>query len=127
MADAILLDADAGDYPRATVTAAFTTVILVINTGQTEYRVNMSQDAANDLGNLLKYVAGTGPVLPDYAAVWPVIDEAHTALRMVDASDTTVPQTAATLDAVGAAVVEVEALARKAYHELPEQRRVRGE
>jgi hypothetical protein len=51
------------------------------------------------------------------------LDAAHTALRMVDASDTTQPQPARTLDAVSEAVALVECAARAAGHTLPEFRR----
>ncbi len=57
------------------------------------------------------------------AALLAALDAAHTALRMVDASDTTAPQTAATLDAVSDAVAQVERAARDAGHALPEFRR----
>lgn len=56
-------------------------------------------------------------------ALYAALDAAHTALRMVDASDTTAPQTDRTLDAVSAAVAEIERAARDAGHILPEFRR----
>lgn len=51
-----------------------------------------------------------------------VLDEAHTALRMVDASDVTAPQTDETLEAVADAVQGVERIAVILGHKLPEFR-----
>ena len=54
--------------------------------------------------------------------IWDTIDAAHTALRMVDASDQTAVQTERTLDAVAAAVKNIECVARDRGHVLPEWR-----
>ena len=63
--------------------------------------------------------------MPDMckAGLWAVLDAAHTALRMVDASDQMVPQTDETLDAVSVAVATIERAARDAKHVLPEFQR----
>ena len=63
--------------------------------------------------------------MPDMckAGLWAVLDAAHTALRMVDASDQMVPQTNETLDAVSVAVATIERAARDAKHVLPEFQR----
>ena len=63
--------------------------------------------------------------MPDMRKVglWEVLDAAHTALRMVDASDQTEAQTDETLDAVSVAVATIERAARDAKHILPEFQR----
>lgn len=53
------------------------------------------------------YTPATAP--SGFAAI---LDEAHKALREVDASDTTAPQTTRALDAVSAAVARLETFAR---------------
>lgn len=64
-------------------------------------------------------VHGTKKATPD---LWPLLDTAHSALRMVDASDQMEPQTDATCVAVMRAVLDVEEAARKAGHVFPEFR-----
>ena len=63
--------------------------------------------------------------MPDMRKVglWEVLDVAHTALRMVDASDQTAAQTDETLDAVYVAIAIIERAARDAKHVLPEFQR----
>jgi hypothetical protein len=78
----------------------------------------------DELRRVLASIATMGvtrPTTPTPATpLLSVLDQVHTALRQVDASDTTQPPTDATLDAVSAAVAAVENFARRARHTLPE-------
>lgn len=60
----------------------------------------------------------------DLVKILAVLDQAHCALRCVDASDTTSPQTEDTLERVTNAVWAVEALARELSFKLSEFRGV---
>lgn len=62
--------------------------------------------------------------MPDVAQLLAALDAAHDALRAVDASDTTVPQTDRSLDLVSDACILIERTAREIKHLLPENRRL---
>jgi len=107
-------------YPVAKVSNEYGVTKLTIDNQDTTQTVTMTDEKAGRLGDLLNYMAGQGVNLEDSSRIWAVIDEAHQALRKVDASDTTERQTDATLDAVSRAICAIEALAREAFHDLPE-------
>lgn len=54
--------------------------------------------------------------------LFKTLDKAHRALRCVDASDTTVPQTRHTLDRVSDAIMDIEMLAFELGFKLSEFR-----
>lgn len=61
------------------------------------------------------------------SGICAVLEVAHVALRNVDASDTTIPQTDATLESVAIAVSAVERMARDLGYRLSEFRPTWGE